>query len=125
MNSRTPALALLLLGVLLIHGPEHLAASRWGTLGALEYVSTGMQLVVAWGLVAALLWRYRLVRWAALWLMAEAALRPACRLALPMHQSPAGSGSLCSQATGTDLTAWLGILAIALVVRVVWRGGES
>ncbi len=106
------AVALLLFGAAVHFGPEHLADAGLGSRGALEYVAYGAEATVAWLLVA-LAWRRSTVGLVALWLAAESALRAGCRLALPMDRPPAGAGTLCERATGSDLTAWLGIAALA------------
>lgn len=91
----------------------------FGTVSALEYVGYGVEACAAWLIVAALTWG-RAMSVVAVWLAVESGLRAGCRLAFPLTAPPPG-GNLCSAATGTSLTAWLGIAAAALVALYVWR----
>lgn len=122
-TSTRAACALMLAGAAVHFGPEHLAGVGLGSLGALEYVAYGAEAAVAWLLVA-LAWRRSAVALVALWLAAESAARAGCRLALPMDRPPAGTGTLCERATGSDLTAWLGIVALAVLAGYIARGGH-
>lgn len=122
MSTRA-ACALMLAGAVVHFGPEHLAAAGLGSLGALEYVAYGVEATVAWLLVA-LAWRRSAVALVALWLAVESAARAGCRLALPMDRPPAGAGTLCERATGSDLTAWLGIVALAALAGYIAREGH-
>lgn len=118
---RAGVLGLLLLGFGAHFAPEHLAAAGVGSVAALEYIGTGIESAVAWAIVAWLCWRHPLAV-VALWLCFEAAQRPVCRLAFPLHQPPALRGqTLCTAALGADVSAWLGLTAAALCIAYVWR----
>lgn len=113
------ASSVLLLGAAVHFGVEVLAERGFGTAPALYAVAYGIEACVAWLIVAALTWR-RPLSVVAVWLAVESALRAGCRLAFPLTAPPPG-GNLCSAATGTTITAWLGISAAALVALYVWR----
>lgn len=120
-GERAGVLGLLLLGFGAHFAPEHLAAAGVGSLGALEYIGTGIESAVAWAIVAWLCWRHPLAV-VALWLCFEAAQRPVCRLAFPLNRPPElhGQTTLCSAALGADLSAWLGLCAASLCIAYVW-----
>lgn len=117
---RAGVLALLLLGFGAHFAPEHLAAAGVGSIGALEYIGTGIESAVAWAIVAWLCWRHPLAV-VALWLCFESTQRPVCRLAFPLHQPPAiGGRTLCTAALGADVSAWAGLAAACLCIAYVW-----
>lgn len=90
----TPALVagLLILAALTNIAPELIASLTGGSIRAWEYVAEGVQASALWLVVLALLLPYpraRLVGAAVCgYGAAEAALRPACRLAFPMDRPP-------------------------------------
>jgi hypothetical protein len=113
------ASSVMLLGAAVHFGVPLLVDLGVGSAAALAYVAYGFEACAAWLIVALAFWGKPLSV-VAVWLAVESALRAGCRLAFPLTAPPPG-GNLCSAATGTTLTAWLGIAAAALVALYVWR----
>lgn len=117
-------LALLLLVAMVHLGPEHLADAFGHSRAAWDYVAAGTETAALWALLG-VLWRSVPARAICAWGAVESALRPACRLALPMDRPPPPlmpGENLCDVATGHPI-GWLSLAAACWVAALALTRG--